>query len=82
MLVSPRWTAAYSLAAAAAMVAFYLTWFPAVLLGPYAAVASGDMWQWRLYLVTLVASWGLAAGWLIREVARFRKRGPVPPPAV
>lgn len=74
LLVSPRWTAAYSAAATAAMVGFYLTWFPGVLEGPYAPSRLGPAAAadpvWRLYLAALVVSWLAGLAWLLRELAR------------
>ena len=63
LLCTWRWTAAYSLAAAAAQVGFYLTWFPAVLLGRYAPPVQWTGLEWRFYLVTLVLAWGTGVAW-------------------
>lgn len=74
LLVAPRWTAAYSAAATAAMVGFYLTWFPGVLEGPYAPSRLGPAPAadpvWLFYLAALVASWLVSLAWLLRELAR------------
>lgn len=74
LLVSPLWAAGYSAAATLSMVSFYLTWFPGVLLGPYApsrlGPAPGADPVWRFYLAALVASWLLNLAWLMRELGR------------
>jgi hypothetical protein len=80
LLVAPLWTAAYSAAATLAMVGFYLTWFPGVLIGAHAPARLGPAPAadpvWSLYLVALVVSWLMGLAWLMRELARV---GAVPP---
>ncbi len=84
LLVSLRWSLAYSLASALAMAAFYRTWFPGVLLGPRAAPApsGGVPEEWPFYLAALVASWLVSTTWLgfeLWKVATARERQPNPP---
>ncbi len=82
LIAAGRWAVAYSLAAAAAMIGFYLTWFPAILLGPYAAAAPPAETAWRVYLVTLIAAWAVAATWLLRTLREAGRTVPERRPAV
>jgi hypothetical protein len=75
LLVAPGWTAAYSAASTLAMVGFYLTWFPGVLIGPHAPSRLGPAPAadplWRCYLAALVVSWLVGLAWLLRELGRI-----------
>jgi hypothetical protein len=80
LLVAPRWTATYSAASTLAMVGFYLTWFPGVLMGPYAPSRLGPAPAadpvWRFYLAALVVSWLVSLAWFMRELARVGSTTP------
>jgi hypothetical protein len=75
LVAARRWTAAYSAAAALSMIAFYLTWFPGVLLGPYAPPRLGPAPAaepvWPFYLAALAVSWLVNVAWLAREAKRL-----------
>jgi 4-amino-4-deoxy-L-arabinose transferase-like glycosyltransferase len=64
----------YSLTAAAAMIGFYLTWFPAILLGQYAPATANTPLAWQIYLVTLVVSWSVSVGWFLYTLAGGNKK--------
>lgn len=78
LLISPAWTAGYSAAATLSMLGFYLTWFPGVLLGPYAPARLGPAPAadpiWPFYLAALVLSWLVNVAWLRRELGRVALR--------
>jgi len=75
LVAARRWTSAYSAAAALSMIAFYLTWFPGVLLGPHAPARLGPAPAaepvWRFYLAALALSWLVNVAWLAREAKRL-----------
>ncbi|HMA36795.1 MAG TPA: hypothetical protein VKY74_20235, partial [Chloroflexia bacterium] len=70
LLVAWRPTALYSLAAAAAMIGFYLTWFPPILLGRYAPPVHWTGLEWHGYLITLILAWGVNAIWFVCALRR------------
>jgi hypothetical protein len=75
LLVSAGWAGLYTATATLSMVAFYLTWFPGVLLGSHAPSRLGPAPAaepvWLFYLAALVVSWLAGAGWLVAEARRL-----------
>ena len=75
LLVSSGWATGYTATAALSMIAFYLTWFPGVLLGPHAPPRLGPAPAadplWRFYLVALTLSWLYNLAWLARDARRL-----------
>jgi sugar lactone lactonase YvrE len=67
LLFRPLYSTFFSLLAAGAMITFYLTWFPSILLGPYPfpfELTRPQIVTWNM--VFLAATWLAGIVWLLR----------------
>jgi hypothetical protein len=67
---------AFSLVVAGAIITFYLTWHPPILLGPYPSpidYSRAEIFRW--YLGFLLATWAVGAMWLAWVLTRTANAG-------